>query len=256
MDPATTYKKTSIVIIDDEERNRDLLRHLIGKHNPEATIVGEAESVDQGFDVIKSTNPDLVLLDISMPPYNGFDLLKLFDQISFGIIFITAYSEYAIQAIKYSALDYILKPVKADELKQAINRFQEKSHQTTNLQYQLLREPVQHSNKPQKLFIHSFQAHSVIQISDILYLQSSGNYTEFYFANSPKLISSRPIKQYEELLQNHQFYRVHKSYVINMNHVQAIHTVDGGEVILTGNVAVPIAHRRMELFMRVMQSSL
>jgi two-component system LytT family response regulator len=256
MDSIATDQRVKIVLIDDEERNRQLLHHLITKHCPNADIIGEASSVDEGFDVIKNTNPDLILLDISMPPENGFDLLKLFDKITFSIVFVTAYSEYAIQAIKYSAVDYLLKPIKADELKAAINKFSTKKYFDNSAQYQLLQEPKQHTNKPEKLFIHSFQHHAVILIKEITYLNSSGNYTEFYFENKTKIISSRPIKQYESILQHQKFYRIHKSYLVNLNLVKAIHTIDGPEVELLNGECLPIAHRRLDMFMKVMKLNL
>jgi two-component system LytT family response regulator len=256
MDSTAVYSKVKIVIIDDEQRNIDLLKQLIAKHNPEAIVIGEATCVDSGFDLIKTASPDLVLLDISMPPYNSFDMLKLFEEINFSIVFITAYSEYAIQAIKFSALDYLLKPVKADELKTAIRKFSNLSSRNNTDQVRLLQEPNQHTVKPQKIVINSLQQHSVIEIKNINYLKSSGNYTEFYFIDGTNLVSSRPVKQYETLLQGQNFYRIHKSFLVNLDQVTKVLTTDGGEIELKNGVLLPLAHRRMDLFLKYMNARL
>jgi len=253
MDTRTVLTKISALIVDDEENAQSVMTHLLSRYCPNVEILDYANDIHTAFEKINALQPDVVFLDITMPPHDSFELLRLFKRIPFQIIFCTAHSEYAIQAIKFSALDYLLKPIKADELQFAVQRLVERKENETPSQYTLLADQIKKNEPPQKLFIHSIHAHQIIEVKEIIYLEAAGNYTDFHLTNNRKVTSSKQLGEYEELLSQHPFYRTHKSFLVNLEQVASISKSDGATVLLHEGHQCPIAIRRVDLFMQAIQ---
>jgi len=233
------------IIIDDEIGARNYLKHAIKETGIEIELLGEAENALTGLNMINELQPNVVFLDVEMPGGSGLDMLSAIKNITFKVIFTTAFSEYAIKAIKYSALDYLVKPIIAEELKVALQRadkalaFPINTQQLTNLQHNL------HSDLPfDKLSLNSMDEISVVNVNDILYCKAVNNYTEFYLIeNNPKLIT-KTLLHFENLLEDHNFFRCHRGYLVNMNHVKSFSREDGGMAVLNNKTKVPVASRR------------
>ncbi len=242
------------VIIDDEKKCVSLLKHLIENHCKDINVVGEAESAAQGLQVIQQHKPDLVFLDIEMPDKTGFELLKSLPEINFDIIFTTAYNHYAIKAIRFSALDYLLKPVDLDELKNALARVYKK-HQKAGPQ-QNVDVLMSNIKSPQPNFsrisLSTQDGLVILHVDEIIYCEASGTYTIFYLKNREKIIVSKTLKEYEELLKDHSFFRVHNSFLINLNEVKKYVKGDGGSAFMSNGDEVFVSKRRKEEFLSVL----
>lgn len=210
------------IIVDDETPSRKALGNYISSYCPDIEVISECESAKSAHEAIVKHNPNLVFLDIEMPNGNGFDLLQLFNPVPFKVIFITAYSEYAIKAFRYSATDYLLKPVKVDELVDAIKKVQYElasGIDNTNLQILKRIEPL-HDLQYSNIVIPDCKGFKVLKISDIIYCEADGYCTHFHLTGGSTITSSKNLKYYEELLSGHRFTRVHHSYLINLSHVK------------------------------------
>ena len=239
------------IIIDDEKKCNSLLQKTIEKQLIDIKIVATAANVDDGIRLIHHHEPDLIFLDIEMPNKNGFDLLSAFDEINFDVIFTTAYNQYAIKAIKYSALDYLLKPVDADDLKIAITRFKQKQKSSQKSQINLLFDNLKNLNHAyNKISVSTNEGVIFLTIADIIYCEATGSYTQFYLRNNEKLLSSRTLKDFEELLTNHNFFRIHNSFLININEIKRYIKGDGGSVIMSNTNEVLVSRRKKEEFMK------
>ncbi|MEM6320257.1 MAG: LytTR family DNA-binding domain-containing protein [Bacteroidota bacterium] len=233
------------IIVDDEANNRENLRLALASYCQEVDIIGEADSAITALDEIKTKQPDLVFLDIAMPLGDGFQLLESLDQIDFDIIFVTAYNQYAIRAIKFCAIDYLLKPIDALELKKAVNRVlvnQEKKQRQQQLELLL-------SNKleaPQKIALPQSDHVEFVAVADIIRCQGEKNYTWFYLIDGRKLLIAQTLKEYVELLADAQFFRVHQSHLINLQAVKKYSRRDGGYVVMVDKSTVPVARSRKE----------
>lgn len=234
------------VIVDDEKKGRDLLINVIDKYCPNVEIVGQAENIKDAFAVIEKEHPDLVFLDIEMPNGNGFDLLKKFDKIFFEIIFTTAYDHYAIKAIKYSALDYLLKPIDIDDLQEAVEKVisRKKKPQQTEQSIQLLLNAITDNRAIQKIVIPDHEGVTMVKVGDIVKCQSDSNYTTIYMANGTKLTSTKTLKDYAQMFEGMPFLRVHNSYLINLDHIKRYVKGDGGYVVMSDDTIVEVSRRR------------
>lgn len=240
------------VIIDDEKKSRELLNSMLTKHCPELSVTGMAESVQTGVDLIRKVNPDLIFLDIEMSDGTGFDLLEQVQGLNAGIIFTTAYDRYAVKAIKYSALDYLLKPIDLDELKTAVSKVSDKKNNLSsmeNLQFLL-----QNFRKPDdnysKITLPTGNAYEIVNIKDIIRCEAEGSYTNFILTNSRKLLVSFSLKHYEDLLPADQFIRVHHHHLININHVVRFLKTDGGYAVMTDGSEIEISRRKKDAFLQ------
>lgn len=234
------------VIIDDEISNIENLTILLNKYCPEIHIAGNANNVDQGLVIIRDINPAIVFLDIQMPGKGGFDLLKHIAYPEFEVIFVTAYDQYAIQAIKYSAIDYLLKPVDINELIAAVKKAIvniERKKQNVRLE-NLIR--LLENESDVRIAIPSTKETLFISPSDILYCKSDNNYTIFFLTNKQKHIASKPIFEYEEILKPHGFLRCHQSYLVNKNHIKSWIKYDGDRLLMNNGFEIPIARNRKE----------
>ncbi|RYZ55152.1 MAG: response regulator transcription factor [Sphingobacteriales bacterium] len=242
------------VIIEDEKKSRELLKSLIETFCPEVTISGTADSVVKGISLIKTVQPDIVLLDIEMQSGTGFDLLQQLDQFSFEVIFTTAYEQYALKAIKFSALDYLLKPIDVQDLQQAIRKATEKrSRGPENINLEQLVHNLRH-NKAPKISISTSEEILFIEVEQITRCEANGAYTIFYLRNGSKVMASKNLKEFEAMLSDHQFYRVHHSHLINMREVQKYIKADGGMIEMKDGSRVSLSHTRKEEFMELMKA--
>jgi two-component system LytT family response regulator len=241
------------VIVDDELKGRNLLNELISSRFPEVNIVALAKNADEGKESILKYKPDVVLLDINMPGKSGFDMLQELQPVNFEVIFITAYDKYAIRAFRYQAFDYLLKPIDADELAICIERLKEKQLQLDfRERLESLITQIHHPQQiPDRITINSLDGISVIPIPDIVYLEAAGTYTLFYLKSKEKIVSSLNLKEYEDLLSNHHFFRVHNSFLINLAEVKKFIKADGGSVLMSNGNEVSISKRRRDEFIKL-----
>ncbi len=250
----STPNKISAFLVDDEERGISSLSQLIHNYCPTVNIVGSAQNIDLAYTHIMATKPQLVFLDIAMPPHTGFDLLKMFANIPFKVIFVTAFNDFALQAIKFSALDYLLKPVNVDELKTAVEKVKQHHASIFTNQFEVA---WQHFKKPlqtNKVVIISKDGYYFIELKDVLYCKSDGAYTEFHLQNNEVIVSSKNLGDYEPLLEQNNFFRTHKSFMVNVSFVKSISKIDMPEAVLINKQKVPIAGRRLDDFLLAMQS--
>ncbi|MCX8485721.1 MAG: LytTR family DNA-binding domain-containing protein [Crocinitomicaceae bacterium] len=239
-----------VLIIDDEKPTREFIRKMLESFDLKLEIYTDGESVQSGIEAIENLKPDIVLLDIQMPDGNGFDVLKAVSNKSFEIIFITAYQEFAVQAIKFSALDYILKPIDAEELKNAVsNALQLLSHKKDDQQIQALQNNIQPHLK-RKLVLKTQESIFVVEIDEIVHCEADKNYTFFYLNDGKKILVSKTLKDYDTLLAGLQFFRVHQSHLINLNCVERYDKHDGGSVILKDGTAIPLSPAKKEQFFK------
>lgn len=241
------------LIIDDEKHIRESLAYLIGKVCPEVRLVGEAESVETGVRAIRDKLPDLVLLDIKMNDGTGFDLLNHFDTVDFKVIFITAYQKYAVEAFGFSAVDYLLKPVNPEKLAEAVNRARQLVQQSFNLQLSILKENMEKEDRrARKLILRTQENIYLMDVGDIIHCESDGCYTRFETTEGEKILVSTQLKEYDELLADSGFFRAHRSHLVNLKHIKRFEKQEGGSLILTNNIKVPVSSskrvRLLDLF--------
>lgn len=238
------------VIIEDEAESRELLAALVTKNCEGVTVVDTAGNVEAGVEAIKKHAPDLIFLDISMPDGTGFDLLGKVANMKFDVIFTTATDRYALKAIKYSALDYMLKPIDVEELKVAVEKVKEKKSTVSgveNLAF-LLQNLKQKNDNFSKITLPTGNAYEIVNVPDIIRCEAEGSYTNFYLVGNKKVMVSASLKHYEDLLPENDFIRVHHHHLINMNHVTRFLKVDGGYAIMSDGTQVEISRRKKDAF--------
>lgn len=244
------------VIIDDEPHMRQSLERIVKDHCPNARLVGSAGSVGEGVKTIRKYHPDLVLLDIKLDDGTGFDILSQLEPVDFKVIFITAFDQFAIKAFKFSALDYLLKPFDPADLTEAVNRAEKLVIQEMNMQLKSLQDNLQNGgNSVKKIVLKTIDKIYLIKVSDIVYCQSDGNYTRFNLVDNQSILVSNTLKDYDEMLREFGFFRVHQSYLINLSFINRFEKTEGGSVILNNDHRVPVASRKreqlMDLFERI-----
>lgn len=239
------------IIVDDELGARESLSKMIEKNCKQIEVVAKVDSMLSAFEAITNKEPDLVFLDIEMPNGNAFDLLEKFKKINFNIIFTTAYDHYAIKAIKFSAIDYILKPIDPEELISAVKRFEAQKRQKESLdkQFKTLLSNVKPENKLKKVGIPDGDGLIFINLSDIIRCDSDGNYTFFILTNGKKIIASRTLGEYEQMFADDNFFRIHRSHLINLEHVKKYIKGEGGYVVMTDNSQVEVSRRNKTDFL-------
>ncbi len=245
---------TRVVLVDDELRGREALSALLVKHCPDVEIVGIASSAAEGHKLISEHQPDMVFLDIEMPGGNGFDMLEMFDRITFEIVFTTAYGHYAIKAIKHSALDYLLKPVEVEELQAVVRQLKAKqAASTAEVNVNALLSNLKTGNKHKKLVLPDANGLTVVQTENIVRLESDGSYTSFFMDDGTKYLISRHLKEFENTLaDNNAFVRVHRSHLINMEQVKRYLKGEGGFAVMTDGSEVEISRRRKSEFLTLL----
>lgn len=255
------------VVIDDETNARQALTSMLQVICPEVQLCGEAKNVDTGIELIRKEHPDLVFLDIQMPGKTGFDLLASFENPNFGVVFTTAYQEYAIRAFRFSAIDYLLKPIDPDELQAAVQKSktqlgavspQHVSAEQLSILQQHIANPQPHGlkqrqpNTNQRIALPTSEGIHFVQMSDIIQCESLGSYTKFHLVGGKPIVVSRLLKEYEEILDNYFFFRVHQSNIVNLEHIRRYVKGDGGQVWLSDNAEVEVSRRRKEEFLALL----
>lgn len=238
------------VIIDDEALLRETNRFLLNEHFPNIEVVGEAASVEQAVKLITETNPSIVLMDIELMDGNCFQVLQRCKPYSFRPIFITAYNQYAIKAIKFSAVDYILKPVNEYEFCNAVNQaLSVVEQEQLSVQTDSFLDHYTNGAQSKKLVLRTAEAFHIVNINDIIYCKSDNSYTSFFLSDGREIIISKSIKEYADLLSDYGFIRPHQSFLVNMNHIARIDKSDGGFIIMQNNAEVPISIRRKQMIL-------
>ena len=238
------------IIIDDEVSGRKAIKNYIVKYTPEIEIIDEADNVKNGLFSVLTHQPDIVFLDINMPDGTGFDLLEKLPNINFKIIFITAYEQYAVKAFKYSAIDYLLKPLNPDDFIAAIKKLKsENKLEEIEQKVELL---LKNKIKLEKIALPTSSGLKLIYLYDIIRCESDNNYTFFHLKNNTKLLVSKTLKEYDELLSDEGFYRCHKSHLVNINYIKEYLKGEGGSVILEDGSHVDVSRRKKEGLMTLL----
>lgn len=239
------------IVIDDIEKIRKDNTTIIKSTCPNISVIGQADSVESGVKLIKQLSPDLVFLDVEMQDGSGFDLLQKLSPITFKVIFVTGYEDFAIRAFRFSAIDYLLKPLDGKELKEAVKKVEESlGKEIFDLKLNNLFANLERPKNLQKLILKTADKIYSVNIQDIVNCESDKNYTTFHFINAPKLIVSVNLKEYETILSPYNFFRTHKSHLINMAYFDHFIKSEGGNTIVMKNkTAIPLSVRKKEEFM-------
>lgn len=249
--------KITAVLIDDETNNLDNLHQLLNTYCSEVQVVATAGNADEGRRIILEYQPDLVLLDIEMPAKNGFDLLRSLPQYDFEVIFVTAYDQYGIQAVKFSAIDYLLKPINPDELQSAINKVISKNRfKKQNFQLENFIRIFQQQKEDQRIALPTQKETRFIPTGDIVRCESSNNYTSFVLVNAEKIIVCKPIYEYEELLSNYGFIRCHQSHLVNKKFIKSLIKEDGGYLSMENGEQIPVSRAKKDLVIDALKNAL
>lgn len=251
-----TTDKISALIVDDEESSRATLSKIIDKYCPSINIVGKAANADEAYELIISKEPELVFLDVEMPHASGFDLLERFPSVDFNVIFTTAYDQYALNAIKCNAVDYLLKPINIKELIQAVEKIGKGQRQQNEVQdaiQSLMSSYRGNVSKNEKIGISTKAGVEFINIQDVVRCEADGSYTKIFLKNNKKILATGKIKGFEELLTEHQFVRVHNSHLININCLEQYIRGEGGIAIMNDGAQVPISRRKKDEFLTYLQ---
>lgn len=248
------------LLIDDDANLRDGLRRMLERYAPEIHILGEADSVDSGLEAMKTFRPQVVFLDIQMNDGTGFDVLERFakenGKSDSHIVFITAHEQYAVKAFRFSALDFLLKPVDPEELMKVISKIKDiigktRDHAHIDLLLENIRKK---SDNFRRIALSTSEGIHLFEVSDIVRCESEDNYTRFHIRNSKPLLISKTLKEYEELLSGHGFERIHQSHLINMAYLKSYMKGDGGYVVMSDGSTVPISQRKKERLQEVLRS--
>ncbi len=230
--------KLKAIIVEDEKISRDVLRNYASKYCPNVELIGEGSNIEEGFELIKNNELDLVFLDVEMPFGNAFDLLEKIENKTFEIVFVTAYDHYAIEALNNQAAYYLLKPISIDELIKAVNLVTEIKEKENELENSVLTPKTK--SAVGKITIPQQDGFEVVNVKDILFCKADDNYTEVYFENTKKLVS-KTLKYFEDALKENSFARVHKSYLVNVNEIAKYKKGKGGSVILSNGKEIMVS---------------
>ncbi len=236
------------IIVDDESTSRNVLREYIRKYCPDVNVLGEADSVSTALPLIREHHPDIVFLDVEMPKGNGFDLLEQVGDISFETVFVTAFDHYAIQALNYSAAYYLLKPVSIDELISAVEKIKKnKEKNSASFHTSVILENIHAQGAQQKkIVLPLLEGFEVVKIADIVSCEANDNFTDFHFTSRSKMMICRTLKFYEELLSESGFMRVHKSHLINLEHIVKYLRGKGGEITMSDGSTIPVSPQKKD----------
>lgn len=244
-----------LLITDNEPGQRAALRSLLHHFCPEITEVEEAGGVHSGLAAIRSFRPDILLLDVEMDDGSGFDLLNQVYNPDFQLIFVTAYNQYAIEAFKFSAIDYLLKPVDPEALQKSIQKAM-LNIRNSNLQQQvqvLLQQLSGVQNKERKIVLKDIDNTWFIKITDVLYCEAEGTYTRFHLQNGGPILVSKNLKEYEEILEPLGFLRTHHSFLANPDKIKSFDKTHGGALVLEGGLSIPVSQRKKDFVMQVLE---
>jgi len=244
------------IVVDDEVIARETILSMLGSYCPDVEVIGTAGSVKEGVEILGKHKPDLVLLDIKMADGTGFDLLRKLKKIDFLVIFITAFEEFAIRAIKFSAIDYILKPLDPDELVNAVSKAVGVIHkESMSVKLEALYDNLDMiNNNTKKIVLKTSDSVHIVNLKDIIRCESEKNYTHFFTVEKEKITVSKTLKEFNELLIDYKFFRVHQSHLINLAHIKRYDKQNGGFLIMDDNSSVPVSFRKKEDLMKLFKS--
>jgi len=239
------------IIIDDEKNQRSVIRQILKKYCPDISVVGEVADIDDAFSLIKTHYPDLIFLDVEMPHGSGFDLLTKFDKIPFEVIFVTGFGHYAVKAFEFNALHFIQKPIDDRGIIQAVARARTRMQEKARTDYyKVVLENLRHPmNLENQIAIPLVEGFEFIKVKDIVRCKSDAGSTFIYLSNNKRIFSSKNLKEYQNLLADYNFYRVHNSHLINMNHIKKYLKPDGGTIVMSDNSEIPVSRRRKDAFL-------
>jgi two-component system, LytTR family, response regulator len=238
------------IIIDDEFKSREVLKALIEKFCDEIEVSASCKNGDEAITAIHTQKPDVIFLDIQLQGETGFEILDRLDKIDFEIIFTTAYSEFAIKAFNFSAIDYLLKPIDVELLRKAVQKARKRTGDSITQRVAQLAENLKgNSFRNSRLAIPANDGLEFITVGDIIYCEASGNYTNIYLGDNRKFIVSRTLKEYEDLLQDQDFFRIHNSHLINLNAIKKYIRGDGGQVVMKNDKALDVSKMKKKSFM-------
>ena len=239
------------IIVDDEPYCCESLATLLERFCPEVKISAICNSGKEALSAIQEIKPHLVFLDIEMPYMNGFELLEKLPVIDFELVFTTSYDQYAIKAFRFSALDYLLKPIDREELQKAVKKVVDRKHSPIPQQLEILLQKINHPNIPiQRIALPTMEGLQLVPVNSIISCASEGNYTIFLMKDKQKIVVSRPLKEVEEMLAEHSFFRVHYSYLVNMNEIEKFIKTDGGYLIMSDGSSVDVSRSKKEILLK------
>jgi two-component system LytT family response regulator len=246
-------KRIKTIIVDDEVKSRKTLVDFLLKYCPDIEVTAEAASVDEAIQAIDRLKPELIFLDINMPEGNGFELFKKIKEPDFHTVFVTAYDQYALEAFKHQAVDYILKPINIAELIKTVNRVKTLQNYKTNTDQlnAFLQSVSKKTIMSDRIALPVADGLTYVQTDDVIHCEAQGNYTFFHFTNRSKLLVARTLGFYEDLLKNRGFVRIHHHHLINLMHVEKYQRGRGGIVVMADKAELRVAQRRKEEFIKV-----
>ncbi|MBV9963396.1 MAG: response regulator transcription factor [Parafilimonas sp.] len=242
------------IIVDDEQKCCETLSILLSRYCADVRVLAVCNSAAEALKEIQSQQPQLVFLDVEMPHMNGFEMLEQLPQINFELIFTTSYDQYAIKAIRFSALDYLLKPIDREELIKAVDKAIQKKQRITPLQLEVLLQKLhQPSSSILKIAVPTMEGLQMISVYNIISCESDSNYTIIFQKNNQKLIASRTMKEVEEMLEDHPFLRVHRSYIVNLNEVNKYVRGEGGYLLMSDGSKIEVSRSYKDVLLKRLQ---
>jgi two-component system LytT family response regulator len=245
------------VVIEDEEHSRTMLLELLHEHCRQVKVVAQADSVASGLTAIAEQKPQLVFLDIELQSESAFEILEKLPEINFELVFTTAFDHYALKAIKFCAIDYLLKPIDLNELLIAVAKVEKRlNHEYLNRNLEtLLHNMKAGSQNGHRIALPTLEGLIFVNVSDIIYCESSGPYTKFILKQPDKIVTSKHLKEYEDLLSGYNFFRIHKSYLVNLQEIEKYIRGDGGQLIMSNGAALTVSKQRKDEFMNIYSGS-
>ena len=241
-----------VILVDDELRSLQNLEHKIIEFCPDLSIIGTSQKPEDAIEMIESLKPDVVFLDIEMPRMNGFKMLEDIKEKTFEVVFTTAYNHYAIDAVRISAFDYLVKPISVNDLQSTVGRLFKSRQNKTPEKLDVLRQNLSsYRSQHDKISIATSEGVEFIEIKQILRIESSSNYSKIFFMDGKNILVTKLLKDFEEILHPYRFYRIHNSHLINLNYIKKYIRGDGGQVVMENNEVVDVSRRKKEQFLKL-----
>jgi len=240
------------VLVDDEDNSLEALEILLNKYCPEVAVEGRAQSVEEAIETVNEVKPEVLFLDIALPDGQGFEVLDAVTHTEFEVIFTTAYDQYALKAFEFSALDYLLKPINAEKLKQAVARYLEiRGEEKTGERVSVLKDSLKNLNE--RIILSSMDGFEVYKISNIIRCEANGSYTTFFIKEGKKVVTSKTLNNFEKLLEDMPFARVHSKHLVNLNYIKKYISGRGGYIVFEDGTQVDVSERKKKDFIRLMK---
>ena len=240
------------VLVDDEDNSLEALEILLNRYCPDVQIIGRAQSVETAVNVINEVKPELLFLDIALPDGQGFEVLENVEYTGFEVVFTTAYDQYALKAFEFSAIDYLLKPINAEKLKQSVERFQEiRGQENFGERVRVLKDSLNNMNE--RIILSSMDGFEVYKIADIIRCEANGSYTTFFIKEDRKVVTSKTLNNFEKLLSDLPFVRVHSKHLVNINYIKKYISGRGGNIVFEDGSQVDVSERKKKEFIRLMK---